>query len=314
MKVIYIYTNNINGHQYIGQTNNIKKRFNGHKSDSYNMNSHSYNYPLHNAIRKYGINNFTFEVLESGLTQEEANEREKYWIQKKKTHVSQGGYNISLGGDGCLLERISWEKLKERGRVFTGEEIELIQNKLINGEKYNDIIKYFAPRLTRSFLSNLNKGVNYKNPSLNYPLKKDFSGERGFTKEEIKQIKEDIKSKKTYSEIQQKWGIKSAGFLSMVNSGKYYFDPLEKYPLVVKGCADKSWILPCLSDIIFSSDSLKVIAQKHNKSESIIKKLASGRANKQKCLIYPIRRNLEENKKIFKKFILSRNIVSTISG
>ena len=302
MKTIYIYTNNFNGHQYIGQTNNIKKRFNGHKSDSYNIKSHSYNYPLHGAIRKYGLENFTFEILESGLTQEEANKREKYWIRKKKTHVSQGGYNISLGGDGCLLGKMSWEQLKERGKVFTGEEIELIQNKLINEEKYDDIIRYFTPRLTRTFLSNLNNGVNYKNPSLDYPLKKSFSGEGRFTKEEIKQIKEDIKSKKIYSEIQQKWGIKSAGFLSMVNSGKYYFDPLEKYPLVVKGCADKSWILPCLKDIIFSSDSLKAIVQKHGKAESTTKKLASGRANKQKYLIYPIRSNLEKNKKIFKKY------------
>ena len=41
-KFIYIYTNKINGHQYVGQTNDIQKRFNGHKSDSYNKNSHSY--------------------------------------------------------------------------------------------------------------------------------------------------------------------------------------------------------------------------------------------------------------------------------
>ena len=197
---------------------------------------------------------------------------------------------------------MSWDELKEKGKIFTGEEIELIQQKLINGEKYNDIIEYFKPRLTRTFLSNINNGVNYKNPNLDYPLKKDFSGEGRFTKEEIKQIKEDIKSGKKYSVIQEKWNIKSAGYLSMINSGKYYFDTNEKYPLIVKGCADKSWIYNCLKDIIFSSDSLAKIAQKYNKAESTIKKLGQGRANKQEYLIYPIRSNLEKNKEIFKKY------------
>lgn len=303
-KFIYLYVNKINGHQYVGQTNNIQKRFNGHKSDSYNKNSHSYNYPLHNAIRKYGLENFSFEVIESGLTQEEANEREKYWIKEKKSHISQNGYNITFGGDGRSTEKLSWEELKERGKVFTGEEIELIQSFLIAGNKYDDIIEYFSPRLTRSFLSNINNGVNYKNPKLNYPLKKDFSGEGKFTKEEIKQIKEEIKSGLKYFEIQKKWNIKSAGFLSMINSGKYYFDPNEKYPLIVKGCADKSWIIPCLKDIIFSSDSLSQIAKKYNKADSTIKKLSQGKANKQKYLIYPIRSNIEQNKEIFNKYFI----------
>lgn len=301
-KYIYIYINKINGHKYIGQTNNLQKRFNGHKSDSYNTNSHSYNYPLHNAIRKYGIENFEFKVLESNLTQEEANEKEKYWIQKEKSHISQGGYNITFGGDGCSKEKLTWEELKDRGKLFSGEEIELIQKKLINGEKYDDIIQYFAPRLKKSFLSNINQGVNYRNPELTYPLKENFAGEGRFTKEEIMQIKHEIKSGTKYADIQKKWNIKSAGFLSMVNSGKYYFDPNEKYPLIVKGCADKSWIIDCIEDILFSNNSLSNIARKYNKAESTIKKLNQGRANKQKYLVYPIRSHLEKNKILFNKY------------
>ena len=301
-KFIYVYTNNINGHEYVGQTNNIQLRFNGHKSDSYNKNSHNYNYPLHVAIRKYGLENFTFQVLESDLTQEQANEREIYWIKKRRSHIKDGGYNISLGGDGYSREKLTWEELKEKGKLFTGEEIELIQQKLIKGEKYDDIIEYFSPRLTKTFLSNINRGTNYKNPKLDYPLKKDFSGEGRFSKEEIKQIKEDIKSGINYSDIAKKWNIKSKGFISMVNTGKYYYDPTETYPLLLKGCADKSWIRGCLKDIIFSSDSLVKIAKKYNKAESTIKKLGQGRANKQDYLIYPLRSHREENKEIFNKY------------
>ena len=90
----------------------------------------------------------------------------------------------------------------------------------------------------------------------------------------------------------------------MINSGKYYFDPNEKYPLIVKGCADKSWIIPCLKDTIFSSDSLSQIAKKYNKADSTIKKLSQGKANKQKYLIYPIRSNIEQNKEIFNKYFI----------
>lgn len=299
---IYIYTNKINGHQYVGQTNNLQKRYNGHKSDSYNKNSHSYNYPLHAAIRKYGIENFSFKVLEEVPTVEAANEREKYWIKEKKCHISNGGYNISFGGGGCLRGSLSWEELLKKGKVFSGEEIIDIQKRLINKEKYDDIMKIYSPRLTRTFLSNLNHGVNYKNPNLIYPLKKDFSGEGHFSKEEIAKIKEEIKSGMIYREIQARHDIKSASFISMINSGKYYFDPNEKYPLFVKGCADKSWILNCLNDIIYSDLSLAKIAEKYNKSDSTIKKLAQGRANKQDYLIYPIRSNLKQNREIFKLY------------
>lgn len=297
---IYVYTNKINGHQYIGQTNNLQKRYNGHKSDSFNTNSHSYNYPLHAAIRKYGIENFAFEVIEEVATEEEANEKERYWIKEKRTHVSEGGYNITFGGDGCQKGKIPWEELLNKGKVFSGEEILDIQQRLVNGEKYDDIISFYSPRLTRTFLSNLNNGVNYKNPNFIYPLKKDFSGEGQFSKEEISEIKKEIKSGMKYSEIQVKHNIKSAGFISMINSGKYYFDSKEKYPLIVKGCADKTWIRDCLYDIIYSDLSLVKIAKKYDKAESTIKKLGQGRANKQDYLIYPIRSHLEQNREIFK--------------
>lgn len=303
MFYIYVYTNKINGHQYVGQTNNIRLRKNGHKSDSYNKNSHSYDYPLHRAIRKYGLDNFNFEIIEEVETQEEANEKEIFWIKEKQCHISKGGYNILFGGDGHKREKLSWEELKNKGKIFTEEEIEDIQQRLLNNQKYSEILEIYQPRLTITFLSNLNNGWNYKNPSLKYPLKTDFSGEGKFSKEDIKKIKEDIKKGLNYSEIQKKYDIKSAGFISQINTGKAYFDKDEKYPLYLKGCADKSWIFPCLKDIIYGDLTLKDIAKKYNKAESTIKKLAQGRANKQSFLIYPLRSHLQENQKIFKTYI-----------
>ena len=299
-RFIYCYTNKINGHKYIGQTNDLEKRHRGHKSDANNKNSHSYNYPFHAAIRKYGIDNFSFDVIDEALSIEESNKKEIYWIEKCHSHISQGGYNITRGGDGHNGQKVPWEMLVEKGKVFTAQEIIDIQNKLIAGAIYNDLIEEYKPRLTRTFLSNLNHGTNYKNPNLDYPLKKDFKGEKSrFSNEEIQAIKNEIKKGTPYSQIQSMFNIKSAGFISGINSGKYFFDKSTKYPLVIKGCADKSWIIPCIKDIVFSSDSLAKIAQKYGKAESTIKKLGQGRANKQDFLIYPLRSNQEQNQEIF---------------
>ena len=52
MYYIYRYTNKNNGKSYIGQTNNIQKRKNGHRSSAYNQKDHDYNNAFHAALRK----------------------------------------------------------------------------------------------------------------------------------------------------------------------------------------------------------------------------------------------------------------------
>ena len=47
MYYIYKFTNKTNGKIYIGQTNNIQKRKNCHRSDSFNEKSSGYNLPFH---------------------------------------------------------------------------------------------------------------------------------------------------------------------------------------------------------------------------------------------------------------------------
>ena len=82
---IYKITNNINGKSYIGQSVNIQKRFNNHKSAAFNPNNRLYEFPLYRAIRKYGIENFNFEVLEE-CKKEELNNKEIFYITKYKTY------------------------------------------------------------------------------------------------------------------------------------------------------------------------------------------------------------------------------------
>jgi group I intron endonuclease len=89
-ETIYRITNTINNDCYIGKTSDIKRRYKQHLSCA-SRNSQCY---IHNAIRKYGKENFIIEELET-TTELEVNNRERYWIA-----LLHPKYNMTPGGDG----------------------------------------------------------------------------------------------------------------------------------------------------------------------------------------------------------------------
>ena len=92
---IYKIINIINGKIYIGQTTqNLEKRMSKHFSDAKTKRKKSYK--IHNAINKYGRDNFKYEVIEYVDNQILLNERECYWI--KYYDCIKNGYNILVGG------------------------------------------------------------------------------------------------------------------------------------------------------------------------------------------------------------------------
>ena len=93
MYVIYCYTNKINGKKYIGQTCLTLEERAGKNGYRYRA-VHAFG----EAIKKYGWPNFKGEVLEDGLTLEEANKQEQYWIAELNTLVPNG-YNLAKGGN-----------------------------------------------------------------------------------------------------------------------------------------------------------------------------------------------------------------------
>lgn len=89
--IIYKLTCLITWKPYVGQTTKtLDERFIQHsRTDSL----------IGNAIRKYGAENFLREVLEVCDTQEQLNEREKFWIAYFNSKVPNG-YNLTDGGEG----------------------------------------------------------------------------------------------------------------------------------------------------------------------------------------------------------------------
>ena len=90
---IYRVVNHVNGKCYVGQSTNIEKRW-GEPRRGLNYHKHD-GYHLYEAIRKYGLDNFDFEVLEE-CDVSVLDEREKHWICVFNSY--ENGYNMNTGG------------------------------------------------------------------------------------------------------------------------------------------------------------------------------------------------------------------------
>lgn len=112
---VYKITNMINGRCYIGSSIHPEKRWKQHKNSAFNPNSPGYQYPLYQAFRKYGLENFTFEILSDDFSSIE--EMEEYEYQAIIQYEGYGkGYNQTLNThsnnichENCLkhIEKIS---------------------------------------------------------------------------------------------------------------------------------------------------------------------------------------------------------------
>ena len=97
--IIYIAENIINQKKYIGKTvrqlNNRKIR---HLSAVHKNRENVY---FHNAIRKYGGDNFRWGIICECSSLKELSQKERYYIGLYRTNNPTFGYNLTNGGEGC---------------------------------------------------------------------------------------------------------------------------------------------------------------------------------------------------------------------
>jgi group I intron endonuclease len=101
--IIYQITNNLNGKVYVGQhCGDSDARWRQHLAEAMNVENPL---PLYRAFRKYGMENFTYEILEEiplSKGPEFLNQREIFWIKEKRSFIGDNGYNLTRGGQGVV--------------------------------------------------------------------------------------------------------------------------------------------------------------------------------------------------------------------
>lgn len=91
---IYKITNKANGKIYIGSSKNITYRWRQHLNELC-MGTH-HNGKLQLDFNKYGIGNFTFEIIEFVSNLDRLLEREQYHINKNNCYSEDVGYNVAI--------------------------------------------------------------------------------------------------------------------------------------------------------------------------------------------------------------------------
>lgn len=211
---IYKITNKINGKSYIGQSNNITRRFKEH--------CYRDKLIIDQAIKKYGENNFNFEILEE-CTIEQLNEKEEYWIKFFQTNIN--GYNFSTGGN-------QQSEGENNGRsILKEDDIIFIRTAYNEHKKRKDIYEFFKDKIAFSTFASIWDGSSWSHimpevlteENKKYFSKEATNGEKSsqakFTDEEVillrnryvsesaKSIYKDYKDRCSYQALQQiLWG------------------------------------------------------------------------------------------------------------
>jgi predicted GIY-YIG superfamily endonuclease len=188
MRYIYVLkdpeTNEI---RYVGQTDNLKRRFNKHISNTINENSEEYNTYKSRWIRKLLEKNIQpiIEIIEEVETLDISNKREKFWIKK----LTNEGINLtnSYVSDVTIFSVETKDKMSVAKKGKKLEEI-------VGEEKAKELKKYYSERIK---INNPNKSSNLEvKEKISNTLKeffKDKTNHWAFGKEMSEKMKENLR-------------------------------------------------------------------------------------------------------------------------
>jgi group I intron endonuclease len=99
---IYLHQNKINYKIYVGYSSQPERRWRMENLTANHPSDSQYDEPFYRAIRKYGWDNFTHQIIEEFDSKSEALEAEKTWIEfyksNRRKYGAQYGYNLHEGG------------------------------------------------------------------------------------------------------------------------------------------------------------------------------------------------------------------------
>lgn len=154
---IYKITNLVNNKIYIGCSKNIEHRWNAHKSEAFLSHNPAFNFTIHRAFRKYGLENFSFEIIEliDKNQSEKLFEQEKYWI--KKYDSFNKGYNETEGGDSGP----SKPNEKNPNAKLTNKDVKIIRTLLLENKLPSEVYELFKDKISRRGFDHIWRGENW---------------------------------------------------------------------------------------------------------------------------------------------------------
>ncbi len=157
---IYVITNLINNKQYVGLSKDCHKRWADHYNKSYTSNrKDDLEKALYKAMKKYGRDNFSFQIIEE-CSEDKLAEREIYWIEQLNSY--EKGYNETRGGDISGPNNIHLGE--EHGMAkLTEEEVIQCRNWYKEGKRSKEIWeKYFQNKIQYSGFQRMWHGKTWK--------------------------------------------------------------------------------------------------------------------------------------------------------
>lgn len=180
---IYSWVNNITGEKYIGQSVDIETRKKEHIRFFPNGST-----KLCLSVQKYGLNNFSFEVL-CECKPQELNEKEKFFIKKYDTVLH--GLNKQWGGTNVQSQN-------NPNTELTNEDVLEIRNRIyLNKERITEVYKDYQSKIGISAFWELIHGITWKEVdcSMIYDLSSiGYSNFDGSKNPKAKVNEEDVKN------------------------------------------------------------------------------------------------------------------------
>lgn len=289
---IYKYTNLINNKIYIGQTkSSLEQRDKKHLQQ---LDDGTY---FHRAIKKYGRNNFSLELVEENIPYYLLDNREKYWIDYFDSFYTTGkGYNLTQGGQ--------WGSGTQ---ILTIKQADEIKNKIHNTNlSLSEIANSFNVSL--STVSDINTGRTFIDNNILYPIRK-MPQKSILTQQKLEQIIQLLQTTNLSQEsIGKKVGV-LAYTVGEINRGRNSWCPKDlNYP--IRKSVQKSTYQNILTpnkvqnicyDLCFTNMTLENIGKKYGVAKNTIGDISRGISWKNithqfQC---PIRKNKLENQKIY---------------
>jgi hypothetical protein len=166
MYTIYKHTNLNNRKAYVGFTSSsMEERWIEH---CYNALVYGSEYAFHRAIRKYGADCWTHEVLEVHPSKEKGASAEIRLIKEHKTYTCDypdHGYNMTLGGESSkglvwtLEQRIGHRGANSTHAKLTREEVLTMKRAFIGGMSQPELQIAFG--VAQSNVSRIIRGITY---------------------------------------------------------------------------------------------------------------------------------------------------------